>query len=388
MILRAFPEGVAAVPNRSIPRLGRVSTRGTSLSVSIEVDEVRSFSALRRDPTVKAVAPSMPMKLIRPFDAAGKTDTGITWGVRAIGADSSPFDGKGTVVAILDTGIDAKHPAFAGVELIEKDFTGEGTGDTDGHGTHCAGTVFGRTTAGLRIGVAPGITKALIAKVLGARNGGSSDMLGRAIQWAIENGANVISMSLGIDFPGMVEELRGEGLPLMLATSKALEGYRLNLMLFERLVELIRANGEFGQPAVVVAAAGNESRTDEDPILRIAVAPPAVADGIVSVAALRQTNSGLDVAPFSNRGATVSAPGVQVASARAGGGLATLSGTSMATPHVAGVAALWVQQIRQTARLTEPLIKARLIASASTNGFKVDVDSDDIGGGMIRAPQA
>jgi subtilisin family serine protease len=73
------------------------------------------------------------------------------WGVRAIRADMSPYSGEGVIVAVLDTGIDAAHPAFAGMELVQRDFTGAGNGDVHGHGTHCAGTIFGRDVDGLRV---------------------------------------------------------------------------------------------------------------------------------------------------------------------------------------------------------------------------------------------
>jgi len=329
------------------------------------------------------------MKLIAPVEdqpAAQPASDTDTWGVHAVGADTSPFSGDGIVVAVLDTGIDASHPAFEGVEIVQEDFTGAGNGDQNGHGTHCAGTIFGRTTNGTRIGVAPGVKKALIGKVLGAE-GGSSGQIVRAIQWAVDNGANVISMSLGMDFPGFQAELQEAGFPPELATSRALEGYRTNVQLFARLASLILAQEPFGQAALTVAAAGNESQRQNDPDFEIAVSPPAVAEGVVSVAALGEGSQGLTVAPFSNTGANVSGPGVQIVSAKAGGGLTTKSGTSMATPHVAGVTALWAEKIKASSSLSVLQLTARLIGSATTEGLQAGLDPFDIGAGLVHAPQ-
>lgn len=363
--------------------------RDTTVSVEVEDIDRKDIPNLTEDSSVRAVAPSIPMRLIAPverMDTAGPLAVGTAWGVSAVGADTSPFDGDGVVVAVLDTGIDTNHPAFAGVEIIQKDFTGEGDGDSHGHGTHCAGTIFGRATAGARIGVAPGVRKALIGKVLGA-GGGSSENIVSAIQWAVENGANVISMSLGMDFPGMQKKLTDRGFPDELATSRALEGYRLNVKLFESLASLIRNMGSFGRPAILVAAAGNESDRDTDPDFEIAVSPPAVAEGVVSVAAVGQGDGGLTVASFSNTGANVSGPGVAIVSAKPGGGFATMSGTSMATPHVAGVAALWAEQIKSTGALTTHLLTNRLVASATGAGLAPGFDPFDVGAGLVRAPQ-
>jgi subtilisin family serine protease len=360
--------------------------------VLVEVDEIDRprISALTRNVEILAIAPVIPMKLIAPFEAqetVQPTADGVTWGVKAVGADTSPFSGDGIVVAVLDTGIDVSHPAFVGLEIIQKDFTGEGDGDENGHGTHCAGTIFGRTTDSIRIGVAPGVKKALIGKVLGVEGGGSSDQIVSAIQWAVENGANVISMSLGIDFPGVVKRLEDAGFPTELATSRALEAYRANVQLFERLASLIRAQGVFGQATVIVAAAGNESRRNNNPDFEIAVSPPAVSEGIISVAALGEGEQGLTVAPFSNTGANVSAPGVGVISAKPGGGLRALNGTSMATPHVAGVAALWAEKIKITSSLSPLQLTARLIGTAINNGPVAGLDPFDIGAGLVQAPQ-
>jgi subtilisin family serine protease len=303
-----------------------------------------------------------------------------------VGADTSTFTGAGIVVAILDTGIDSSHSAFSGVQLERRNFTSESDEDQHGHGTHCAGTVFGRDVNGTRIGVAPGITKAFIGKVLGA-GGGGSDQIVQAIQWAVNGGANVISMSLGIDFPGFVKELEDGGLPTELATSVALEGYRTNILLFERLASFISAQGAFGSTAILVAAAGNESQRQVNADFEISVSPPAVADGIVSVAALGTSAQGFMVADFSNVGARLSGPGVNIQSAKVGGGLRSMSGTSMATPHVAGVAALWAQKLAAENQLNGQLLAARLVSSATTNGMKTGFDPGDIGAGMVQAPQ-
>jgi hypothetical protein len=361
---------------------------------TVEVSDIkkRELAERSRDPEVVAIAPAMPMKLIAPrsFNVGNEAEPAnqhMTWGVQAVGADTSPFSGAGTVVAVLDTGIDAAHPAFNGVQLVQKDFTGEGDGDLNGHGTHCAGTIFGRNVNGKRIGVAPGINKALIGKVLGRDGGGTSDQICNAILWAIDSGANVISMSLGMDFPGYQKDLRASGLPEEVATSIALEGYRKNVQLFERLAALIKARSAFTQGAVIVAAAGNESNRAAGEFWEIAVSPPAIADGIISVGAIGRGQQGFTVAPFSNTGANICGPGVDVVSAAPGGGLRSLNGTSMATPHIAGAAALWAEKLRNEGNLVSLQLTARLLASARTEGFRPEFDPLDIGAGLVRSPQ-
>ena len=138
---------------------------------------------------------------------------------------------------------------------------------------------------------------------------------------------------------------------------------------------------------MIVAAAGNESRRDENPDFEIAVSPPAVAEGVVSVAALGEGDQGLTVAPFSNTGANVSGPGVRIVSARAGGGLTAMSGTSMATPHVAGLAVLWAERIASIAPLNALQLTSRLIGSATTDGLQAGFDPSDVGAGLVLAPQ-
>lgn len=370
---------------------GEISPRevqpASPIAVEIDALTARDVAEMRRHRDVEAVAPIVPMKLISPVGSADAEAAATTaWGISAVGADTSPFTGDGVTVAVLDTGIDADHPAFAGVELVRKNFTSEGDDDINGHGTHCAGTIFGRDVGDQRIGVARGVTTALIGKVLG-EGGGGSDVLLAAIEWALGNGAHVISMSLGIDFPGYVAALQQEGVPAELATSMALEGYRANILLFERLGSLVQARASFTGPCLLVAAAGNESRRDENPDFVIAVSPPAAADGMISVAAVGPDPDGFTVASFSNYGARLSGPGVGVLSARVGGGLRTLSGTSMATPHVAGVAALWAEKLMKARQFSQQRFTDRLVGSAGTAGLRPDFLPADVGNGLVQAPQ-
>ncbi|MGX9727176.1 MAG: S8 family serine peptidase [Candidatus Electronema sp. VV] len=142
-----------------------------SIKPILTVEEMTPSELARRskDATVRGIAPKMPIKLISPLSATefSTEDTeSLVWSVSAVGADQSAFSGKGVIFSVLDTGIDRNHAAFSGVTLIEHDFSGDGSGDRQGHGTHCAGTIFGRAIAGKRIGVAPGFEKALIGKVL------------------------------------------------------------------------------------------------------------------------------------------------------------------------------------------------------------------------------
>jgi subtilisin family serine protease len=369
---------------------------GEAPSATIQTEDLDpdDLRTLARDADVVSIAPVMPTRLIEPVPAGASSGGGpaaastTAWGISAVKADVSTFDGSGVTVAVLDTGIDAGHLAFQGATLHQQDFSGAGNGDVNGHGTHCAGTIFGRSVGGTRIGVAPGVQQAFIGKVLGNDGRGDSEMIFRAIQWAVDGGAHVISMSLGFDFPGLVEHLhQNEGLPIPLATSLALEGYRGNLRMFDALMGMIRARGAFGLGTLVVAASGNESQREVDPDWEIAAGLPAAAEGVISVGALQQDGSSFSVASFSNTLCQMSAPGVNILSAKAGGGLFCLNGTSMACPHVAGVAALWWQAIAQLpVPRTAGTVLARLLSGARTGVFSAGVDVADRGAGLVTAP--
>ena len=373
---------------------GSIMASRASLGVeTLSLEEVAltktQHADLRRDPRTKAIAPPMPIRLIEPMDSdtdAAPAANKATWGVRAVRATDSPFTGAGITVAVLDTGIDPAHDAFRKVSLVRKNFTSEGGDDQNGHGTHCAGTLFGRDINNLRIGVAPKIKRALIGKVLDKRGeGGSSATLAKAILWAVNEGAHVISMSLGLDFPGYVDWLvKKKGWLIKPATSIALEVYRANINLFNALAESVQAMGAIQQGTVIVAASGNESNR---PNYEIAVAPPAAGTGIIAVGALQEGPNGLSVAAFSNTQVDLSAPGVNVVSAKLGGGVTPKRGTSMATPHVAGVAALWAQKLREaTGRVESGTLMAQLVASGDMGPLAPGAEEDDVGTGLVQAP--
>jgi len=344
---------------------------------------------LRRDPRTLAIAKPMPLGLIAPTKSsepsAASLVGGMGWGISAVGADTSPFDGRGIAVAVLDTGIDPDHAAFAGIHLVRKNFTSEIDDDTNGHGTHCAGTIFGRDVDGFRIGVARGVERAIIGKVLGA-DGGSSATLMDAILWAVREGAQIISMSLGIDYPGYVKRLTDNGVPVEMATSIALEQYRANVNLFSSISDVLVRRNAFRDASLIIAASGNESRR---PNFEIATAPPAAASGILSVGALAKGGtSGRTVARFSNTQCNISAPGVDVISAKTGGGLISFDGTSMATPHVAGVAALWAQrQMQSGGGVLSDVLMGQLLANCDRSTLKPGLHREDVGEGIIQAPQ-
>ncbi|MER9133261.1 S8 family serine peptidase [Mesorhizobium sp. M0768] len=348
--------------------------------------------------------PNMPVMLIAPriaadfglqvsADAVGDAKAlKMSWGIESVGASLSMMDGSGVRVAVIDTGIDSAHPAFAGKKIIGRNFTGGDPNDfTDrhGHGTHCAGTIFGGTVDGVRIGVAPGVMDVFIAKALDDKGRGSTKAVLDALRWAAENNAQVVSMSIGFDFPGMVQRLVKGGQEVPFATSIALVAYRETLKQFELCVADLLQENAASQGMVIAAASGNESRANENPKNVVGVSVPAAASpDIISVgAALRNANSMLEIAPFSNVGPRLSAPGVDIVSAKAGGGLVAMNGTSMACPHVAGIAALWWQSERESGNGESGLaVRANVIALAKPAGFAPGVPVVSRGKGLAKAP--
>lgn len=380
-ILRAELPRSAADPFRTALSPHRMSEFAEVLRVCVDVDDLssRDVGLLGRDRNVLGLAQCMPTKLVEPVT---RTGAGGNWGLDAVGATESPWDGSGVRVCILDTGVQREHATFSGIAIEEHNFTQDGLDDTDGHGTHCAGTAFGRNVGGVRVGVARGVRSALLGKILGA-HGGDSEMLMRALFWAIESGAKVILLSTGFDFSGLVAS-ESEHMPVKIATSRALEAYRANLALFDIVMDFAEARIPIDGGALLVAPTGNESRK---PAIELNVATPAATKGVVSVGAVETGDTGFHIASFSNSLPTIAAPGVGILSASATGGLVAFSGTSAAAAHVAGVAAQWWQALtHQSNAVNAHTVLAKLITSARSQALEAQDDASQCGVGLVRCP--
>lgn len=317
----------------------------------------------------------------------------IPWGIKQIGAIEKP-ELPNVKVAVIDTGIDTNHPAFEDIEFNNKnlmDFTTDENGvageakDNHGHGTHVAGTIFGKDVRGQRIGVAPGIQDVLIAKVCDKDKPASAFKIINAIQWALRENADIISLSLGINFPSIVNyHIKEGGVPEDIAACRAIKDYRVNFELFDAEAQSVWKRAKtVGKGAILVAASGNESRRIENPNHTVEATIPGAANHVISVGAVDQE---LNVTSFSNTGCVLSAPGVSVLSSVPGGKLGFKEGTSMAVPHVVGVCALWTQKIFKDKR-RPPSWTIDIESYIRTNAIKLNGSTLDCGVGLVNAPE-
>jgi subtilisin family serine protease len=280
----------------------------------------------------------------------------LTWGLQATRVPASVFSGKGIKVAVLDTGFDLGHPDFVGRSITATSFVpGQTAQDGHGHGTHTAGTACGPKTPAIkpRYGVAYE-SLMFIGKVLNNNGSGTDGWILAGINWAVANGCPVISMSLGRAVAP------GEPPPIAYETA---------------------ARNALNRGCLIIAAAGNESDRAHGVIRPVGA--PANCPSIMAVGAVDEN---FRVANFSNR--TINANGGEVNLVGPGVNVYSsfpmpsryrrLSGTSMATPHVAGIAALYAQ--------SSPLLRgAALWLRLQATARMLAIPVVDEGRGLVQA---
>ena len=315
----------------------------TAMRASAE--QVRELAA---NPEVEHIWPDLPVHIC--LDASASH-------IRAPQVWAAGHTGRDVSIAVVDTGIDPGHPDFAGRIMAMQDFTGEGARDEHGHGTHVAGIVAG---AGNKYkGVAPEAS-IYVAKVLHSDGSGYMSEVMAGLEWAVQQNVQVINLSLGGLGPC-------DGSDALSTTCDAA---------VNRGVMVVVASGNYGPGASTVG-------------------PPGCARKVLTVGASSNQDA---IASFSARGPTsdgrvkpdVLMPGVDIVSCRAQGtsmgapvdALYTRSsGTSMATPHATGAAALLLEAFPN---LTPVQLKERLMNTAKDLGL----DANAQGKGRADAYQA
>jgi len=334
---------------------------------------VRVFQELANDERLVAIHANRALSLIAPRqDRPERFADAFTYGlgllqVPELRAKHPASLGTGVPVGILDTGIDANHPDLKGKVAAWKDFTAGNSQtpiDDHGHGTHVGGTVAGGNTSGTSIGVAPG-AKLVIGRIFDKSGSTTLAIILAGMQWAADPDGNPDTQ----DFPVLVSNSWGGGPPSRTADpAQDIE------------CKAVTAWKKLG--ILPVFAAGNSGPRAGS------VGLPGACPDALAIGAVDKDDK---VASFSSRGPTtwgtgallkpdVSGPGVAISSSKPGGGYVSFSGTSMATPHVAGLGAL-LYQLAPTATVDQI---ARVIAAGAQDLGPTGPDAD-FGIGRVNA---
>ncbi|WP_205510189.1 S8 family serine peptidase [Longitalea arenae] len=282
-------------------------------------------------------------------------DANATWGIHATNVGGAPHSGKGVKIAVLDSGSTASHPAFKGRKIVSRSFLHDNPAADDeyGHGTMCAGIACGSTHSGYgyKYGVAHG-SDLYVGRVLDSQGNGRDGDLLAAIQWAVEQGCKIISMSVG----GVTN-----------AKEKYSPAYEST------------ASAAFREGVLLIAAAGNES--DRQFGLKAPVLHPANCPSIMAVAAVDAQmeiyNGGCAGIEPGGGQIDISGPGVGIISSWLPQQYyAVDTGTSLAAPFVAGVAALYWEANPQA---TAADIWVKLMQTAR----RLPHSSADVGVGLV-----
>ena len=285
------------------------------------------LDSLSRDSRVAEVTGAPVISLIRPMATVkARARREVTWGLRRLGIPDlweQGLRGKGIIVGHLDTGVDGQHAAlkgaiaaFAEFDLMGNLVSGAAPHDSDEHGTHTAGTIVGRSVERSSFGVAP---EAKLASALVIEGGDVIARILGGLNWIVGQGARVLSMSLGLrgfhdDFLPLTRVLRARGILPVFAVGNEGPGTS-------------RSPGNYAEVLSVGASAPNDTVADFSSSERFARPNDPLVPDIVG-------------------------PGVDVLSCIPGGGFAEMSGSSMATPHIAGLAAL-LFEAKKTATVDE-----------------------------------
>jgi len=285
-----------AQQKRDIPKL-----RMARLQVPAQLFEA-TLAALKNTPGIELVEPNY----FADTQDTPANDPGFSmqWGLQAIGAPAAwniQTGSNNVTVALIDTGVDLTHPDLQNKIVAGWNFVSENANpqDDNGHGTHVAGIIAAETNNGTGIAGISWGARIMPLKALDASGSGTYSDIAEAIVYATDHGAKIINLSLGGTAPSVILE--------------------------------DAVNYAYNHGVVVVAAAGNQGSSG--------VTYPAKYANTIAVSAI---DSNLNIASFSSQGSEidVAAPGVSIYSTFFGGTYKSMSGTSMAAPHVSGVAAL------------------------------------------------